>query len=210
MVYVSGMIGMEAKVWLRVSHPTHTLPAPHTLTRRPHCEQGKKVVKVKKPKLRDPPEFMREEDRLAQIADNERRWKKYLHDCLVLETNKVGHSAGVQQLCKLLTHTCVLVQPWQACENLHLVLQEAGSSLSHVGVTHTLTHSLSTSERLCSPANVCCCCTQVVQTTVYLTKLTSHATVSKVMSECTCVDIWSQAPPEAHSTFPLPPHTQTL
>lgn len=81
---------------------------------------------------------MREEDRLAQIADNERRWKKYLHDCLVLETNKVStaptysNSAGC-------SHTYVLVQPWQACENLHLVLQEAGSSLSHVGVTHTLT-----------------------------------------------------------------------
>lgn len=107
MVYVSGMIGMEAKVWLRVSHPTHALPAPHTLTRRPHCEQGKKVVKVKKPKLRDPPEFMREEDRLAQIADNERRWKKYLHDCLVLETNKVStapaysNSAGCSH-----THMC--------------------------------------------------------------------------------------------------------
>lgn len=142
MVYVSGMIGMEAKVWLRVFHHIHALPAPHTLTRRPHCEQGKKVVKVKKPKLRDPPEFMREEDRLAQIADNERRWKKYLHDCLVLETNKVStapaysNSAGCSH-----THVCSC-HPWQACENLHLVLQEAGSSLSHVGVTHTHTLTL--------------------------------------------------------------------
>ena len=45
---------------------------------------------MKKPKLREPPEFMREEERIAQLEANQKRWDKYLQDCLIAETRMVS------------------------------------------------------------------------------------------------------------------------
>jgi len=48
-----------------------------------------KLAKVRKPKLRDPPEFMREEEKLKQLEANQKKWEKYLKNCLVAETVQV-------------------------------------------------------------------------------------------------------------------------
>ena len=59
-------------------------------TPQPSGKSGKlALARVKKPKLREPPEFMREEERIKQLEANQKRWDKYLLDCLVAETRAV-------------------------------------------------------------------------------------------------------------------------
>ena len=94
MVFVSGTIGLVVRSVKRgrccVDHPhvdVLVLGTPHW---QPSGKSGKlALARVKKPKLREPPEFMREEERIKQLEANQKRWDKYLLDCLVAETRAV-------------------------------------------------------------------------------------------------------------------------
>lgn len=65
------------------------LPTPTPVQHRVQATGKATLAKVKKPTLREPPEFMREEERIAQLEANQKRWDKYLQDCLTAETRMV-------------------------------------------------------------------------------------------------------------------------